>query len=265
MSYRQGIRKSFERIVDEKLKRKARKAITRPEFSGRQPLPSGAQPGDAYEQAGVTGLRANGNQYLTGDVTINGAKGVTSNQTGQEIQIASPKILYCPNARTPLSQAISAPLSRNTIYLFPIELPGYILLREIFVVAEKNGTPDDNLRMMELGLYRRNEADDGFIKEVGVGPVSYDQTNAYGGNVRRVVLETVAEVGAGQRFIAFLYTYAGPAEYRFGVCQALNQAFPGAGKFLAGRAISLPNQILDADLSMLTDALPWLELRGSDL
>ena len=264
MSQRHGIRKSLERIIDEKLKRKGRKAFTRPEFSGAQPTPSGAQAGDAYEYGGVTGLRADGNQYLTGDVTINGAKGLTSAQTGQEIQIASPKILYYANARTPLSLAVSAPLSRNTIYLYPIELPGHILLREIFFLVQKNGTPNDNLPMMELGLYRRNESDNGYTKELGVGPVSYNQTNAYSGSVRTVALEISAEVEAGQKFMAFLYSYGGPAEYHFGLCRALSQAFPGAGKFLAGSAISLPDEILDADLSMLTDALPWLELRGNN-
>ncbi len=256
------ISKALSRIIDEKLRR----GQLSPDRSPAVTIPTVTLPppqtGDNYEQAGVTGIRTDGNPYLSGDITLNGSKGASLEQSGQEILLIPPKVRHFSNPRTPLSSVQMGALVLNSIHLFPFEPPGWLLLKSIFFQVDKDGTPDDQAEFLEIGVYKRNDANDGFTRELQVGPLRFNDSTLLSGFTRYYRLSVSSEIPAGQHFLAILYKYSGAGGYLFAQCQSAGMVYPGSGVYLLGVASSLPSTILDSDFSSYLSALPWLDLEG---
>ncbi len=151
---------------------------------------------------------------------------------------------------------------QNTIYLHPLELSGFIKVNKLYLIIEKEGTPEDASVLLELAVYRRNDSDNGFTKEVQLGPFSFNEAVQIYGDLRAFSLATAQELSAGQHYIAFLYKYTGPFRYLIHVCPAGSVVYPDSGIYLPGVASSLPANVFDADFSSYMNFLPWIELEG---
>lgn len=224
--------------------------------------PPPSQEGDNFEEGGVSSLNSDANPRLTGDITLNGAKGLSAEQEGQEIRLLPPKLRYFANPRTPVALSSARLLARNTVYLFPAELSGYLALRKLYLQIVRDGTPDDNVPLMEIGIYKRNALDNGFEKEFQVQAFSFAQTSQLPGNIRFLSLVPSQVISAGQHFIALLYRYNLSGNYLVGAVEVGPNIYPGAGVYLQGSAGSLPESILDTDFSAYLGFLAWIELEG---
>ncbi len=94
MKARRGVRAEVSKLVEERLKKEKLSVGRVPAVIYASPPLSPTQDEDNYDPTGVTGLRTGENSYLTGNVSINGKLGLTTEQIGQEIQIVSTKVKF---------------------------------------------------------------------------------------------------------------------------------------------------------------------------
>jgi len=264
VSFRNDLEQSVGKVVQRRLDGE-RKKVHGPvaELSPRESYFGAPQGGDNFNPSGVTGLRTPGGSSLDGEVIITGEKGLAAGQAGQTILLLPAQLAHLPNPRTPQSDTELAALAGSTIFLHPLEAAGWMSLLRVYLAVEKSGSPDDNLALGEIALYRRNDDDDGFTRELRFGPFSFnDLTQLGSGSVHSFALADAVELPAGQHFLAVLYSYSGDGGYLLGQVAASGFDCPGAGTYQAGTATELPAELPDTDFSGTLDCLFWAELAG---
>ncbi len=264
MSFRNDLEQSVGKVVQRRLdaERKNVHGLTA-ELSPRESYFGDPQGSDNFNPSGVTGIRTPGGSNLDGEVIIAPEQGLAGAQDGQTISLSPPQLAHLPNPRTPQSAIGLDALAGSTIFLHPLEAAGWMSLVRVYLAVEKSGAPDDNLTLGEIALYRRNDDDDGFSREVRFGPFTFnDLTQLGNGSVYRLALADPVELPAGQHFLAVLYSYSADDSYLLGQVAASGFDCPGAGAYQAGTATELPAELPDTDFASTLDTLFWAELAG---
>jgi hypothetical protein len=263
MTKNASLPRALKSLVDERLAAQQRRASgIEGELKPSSVYFGGPGGGDDFELGGVSSLSVPGESGLEGDVDLAGGEGIVASQSGDTITLAAPRLKYCANPRTPLALAAAVTLPGNSIYLHPIELPGSMLVASFYLQVEKNGSPDDQARLIEAAAYKRNTDDNGFTRESHFGTPTFDDfVRLAAGNVYRYDLGSSVLLPMGQHFLAFLYKYSGAGGYRIGACEAPGAHYPGSGIYQSGSASELPAAIPDSDLSVECTAIVWTEFK----